>query len=448
MSQWSRPLSALALALLLLARPAWGLDLLDSYRLAKQNDRQLRIAKARAEAEAERVPQAMSQLLPNVTASASRSDVSQQREQSGVTGPRIRYESESDTVALRQPILRLRSAFALQQARHQVRGSQAELQREEQNLSVRLVNAYFDALLARDRIELLAAQRRNVETRLLAAQRALEAGTGIRTDVDEARAQLDRIHAQEIGLQQSIHVTTTQLEVLIGQGVERLDSLDIERLTPESFDPGELEPLIDLSREQSPAILARMAQMEAAKSGIRAAQSDHLPTLDLVAQYSRSLSDSPFFLNTQIESTSLGFQLNIPLYQGGATSSRVREAVALSEESKERYFDAVNTAQVQLRRDYGAIKEGIAQVRALEQALRSAEQAVFSNQRGVEAGTRTSLDVLLVEQQRFQVQVDLAQARYQMLAAWVRLNSLIGTMDEEEIGRLNALLKTTPAPGL
>jgi len=243
-------------------------------------------------------------------------------------------------------------------------------------------------------------------------------------------------------LRQNIRVTTAQLEVLIAQGVDSVVSIDLGRMTPEVFDPGEIDPLLELAMEKSPDIMGRAAEMKAAKAAIRAARGDHLPTLDFVASASRGLSENPFTtgVNTEITSNAYGIQLTIPIYSGGLTQSRVHEAVANSEESRECYQYTLNSAQLAVRKNFMAIKEGIAQFRAFEQALRSAEQAVLSNQKGVLAGTRTSLDVLLVEQQRYQVELDFAQSRYEMLAAWVRLNSLIGTMDDDEFEQLNQLL--------
>jgi outer membrane protein/protease secretion system outer membrane protein len=430
---------AIGVALATIVGPSWSMDLLESYRLALQNDRQYRIVQAQTRAQAEAVPQAWSQLLPSVSAQLGRNQVIQER-----NGQKIpQFPTETDAVQVRQPIIRLRSAFALQQARQQLNSAEADLAREKQSVGVRVATAYFDALLARDRLDLIAAQRKNTEAQLLAAQKALLAGTGVRTDIDEARAQLDKFRAQEIGILQNIRVTTAQLEVLVGIGVESMARIDTSRMAPEVFDPGAIEPLLDLAMEKSPDILGRVADMEASKAGIRAARSDHLPSLDFVAAYNRNLSDNPFFVGSETITQSYGLQLNIPIYQGGYTQSKVREAVAQSEEYRERYFNSVNSAQVQLRKEYMSIKEGIAQIRAFEQALISADQAVMSNQKGVRAGVRTSLDVLLVEQQRYQVQLDLAQARYQLLAAWVRLNSLIGTMDEVEFDRLNRLLELT-----
>ena len=444
-------LMLIVIGLLMPTGSAFSIDLRESYRLALQNDRQYRIVQARAKAGEEAVPQALSQLLPNVGASVTRNRTETDRTQSGTTTSVPRSPADNDVVQLRQPIFRLRSVFALQQAREQVKGARADLERERQSVAVRVAGAYFETLFARDRLSLLGAQRRNIEARLLAATKALEAGTGVRTDIDEARAQLDKLRAQEIGLLQNIRVTTAQLEVLIGQGVDSVVPIDLGHMTPEVFDPGEIDTLLELAMEKSPDIMGRAAEMEAAKAAIKAAKADHLPTLDLIASYNRSFGENRFFNSTslspfEITSNSYGIQLSIPIYSGGLTQSRVREAVAHSEESKERYFYTVNSAQLELRKNFMAIKEGIAQFRAFEQALRSAEQAVLSNQKGVLAGTRTSLDVLLVEQQRYQVEQDFAQSRYEMLAAWVRLNSLIGTMDEEEFDRLNQLLATGPVP--
>lgn len=440
-------LKLIAASLMLAASsPAWSVDLLESYRLALQNDRQYRIVQARTKAAEEAVPQALSQLLPSASATMTRNRIEQEIAREGQAASRPpRFPTENDAVQLRQPIFRLRSVFALQQAREQVKGAQADLERERQSVAVRVAGAYFETLLARDKLNLLGAQRRNIEARLLAATKALEAGTGVRTDIDEARAQLDKLRAQEIGLLQNIRVTTAQLEIVVGQGIDSVAPIDLGRMTPEVFDPGEIDPLLELAMEKSPDIMGRAAEMEAARSAIKAARSDHLPSLDFIVSYNRSLSENPFFTGQEVTSNAYGVQLTIPLYSGGLTQSRVREAVANSEESRERYHLTINSAQLELRKNFMAIKEGIAQFRAFEQALRSAEQAVLSNQKGVLAGTRTSLDVLLVEQQRFQVELDFAQSRYEMLAAWVRLNSLIGTMDDTEFARLNELLAASPA---
>jgi len=430
-----------ALGLLLLTSgSAWSIDLLDCYRLALENDRQYKVVQARAKGDQEAVPQALSQLLPNISATVSRNKLEQEVARGQTVSRPPRFPTENDAVQLRQPIIRLRSAFALQQARQQVKGSLADLERERQSVAVRVAAAYFDALLARDKLGLLDAQKRNIEARLSATERALSAGTGVRTDIDEARAQLDKLKAQEIGLVQNVRVTAAQLEMLIGQEIDALAPIDVTQITPEVFDPGEIAQLLELAMEKSPDIMGRAADVEAARAAIKVAKADHLPSLDFIASYNRSLSDNPFFVGQEVTSNAYGIQLNIPIYSGGYTQSRVREAVAQSEESRERYQYTVNAAKVELRKNFMAIKEGIAQFHAFKQALVSARQAVLSNQKGVLAGTRTSLDVLLVEQQRYQVELDFAQSRYGLLMAWVRLNSLIGTMDDQEFQQLNSLL--------
>ena len=286
-------LKLIAASLMLAASsPAWSVDLLESYRLALQNDRQYRIVQARTKAAEEAVPQALSQLLPSASATMTRNRIEQEVAREGAPTSRPpRFPTETDAVQLRQPIFRLRSVFALQQAREQVKGAQADLERERQSVAVRVAGAYFETLLARDKLNLLGAQRRNIEARLLAATKALEAGTGVRTDIDEARAQLDKLRAQEIGLLQNIRVTTAQLEIVVGQGIDSVAPIDLGRMTPEVFDPGEIDPLLELAMEKSPDIMGRAAEMEAARSAIKAARSDHLPSLDFIVSYNRSLSE-------------------------------------------------------------------------------------------------------------------------------------------------------------
>ena len=171
------------------------------------------------------------------------------------------------------------------------------------------------------------------------------------------------------------------------------------------------------------------------------AKSGHLPTLDLIAQHNYSKGDSSnVFPSTENKTNYIGLQLNIPIFSGGGVISSVREAEANAEEARQAYDYARDDLRLKVRNSFDAIKAGISRVRALERALASADQNVISNQKGVQAGTRTTLDVLNVEQLRFNTQVDLARARYQILVAWAQLLSYVGDLTTEQVARINRVL--------
>lgn len=434
--------AALAVALATGAAPAFGLDLLQSYELALSNDAQLRAARARAEAGREQVPQAIAGLLPNVGANYSRGEVDQDRTSSGVTQS-LRYPTDSLTVQVVQPLYRKAGFARLDEARAQVAGSEATLERDTQDMGSRVVAAYFDALFQRDRLRLTQAQIANTDAQLRSARMALAAGTGTRTDIDELQARLDVLQADQIQVLQAIDASSQQLQVFIGQPVEALATIREQTLSLDAFEPGELTAWQDRALESSPEIRALEARTKQAQAAVDVARSGHHPTLDMVIRYSDSRSDTPALVGPggfDIKSTFVGVQAQLPLYAGGRVNSEVREALARADEAREQLAFSRQDIGVKVRREHNAVREGIARVRALERALASAEQVVTSNRKGVQAGTRTTLDVLKVEQDLFNTQVELARARYNLLVAWGRLNGLAGSLDSSEVGRINGVL--------
>jgi outer membrane protein TolC len=172
------------------------------------------------------------------------------------------------------------------------------------------------------------------------------------------------------------------------------------------------------------------------------AQAGHLPTLDLVAQHNYSKGDSNNVFPQTINKTNyIGVQLTVPIFAGGGVNSAVRQATADAEEARQGYEYARDDLRLKVQNQYDAVRAGISRVHALERALVSADQNVLSNRKGVLAGTRTTLDVLNVEQQRFNTQVDLAKVRYQILVAWATLLSYVGDLDTDQIARINRVLK-------
>jgi outer membrane protein/protease secretion system outer membrane protein len=203
-----------------------------------------------------------------------------------------------------------------------------------------------------------------------------------------------------------------------------------------------LEEWIERGEETSPELRNLKAQREVVQQQIEKALAGHHPTLDLIAQQSRSVSENVLAPSSQYTNLQIGLQLTIPIYAGGGVNAAVREARANREKIDQQHEAARRNLGLQIQKEFQSVTEGIARVRALEQARRSAEQAFYSTQKGVLAGTRMSIDVLNAEQQRINVLRDLAQARYQYLIARIRLLALVGGLNDEEVARVNGYLKS------
>jgi len=427
-----------------LVQSAWSMDFRQAYEAAYDNDASIRAARAGAQASRERLPQARAQLLPNVTLSAGRSYNDLTSEGRNILGQPSRteanYYSGNQTLTIRQSLYRPFQRAQVRQAEAQVEDANAALERDEQSLVVRVGEAYFEALLAEDQLALILSQKTTYTTQLDAARKSLAAGSGTRTDVDEAQARLDMTTAQELEARQNQNFTRHRIEVLTGQRLDVLAQLDVERFVPQSPLPELVDAWIERAEQASPELQSLRAQMEAARQEIEKAKAGHKPTLDVVAQWARTNSDSVTSVNSRYDNKTLGLQLSVPLYAGGYVNSTVRQAVAALERAQEMLEAARRDLGVRVHREFRGVTEGVLRIRALEQAVRSAEQAVQSNQRSFQAGFRTTLDVLNAEQQKITAQRDLAQARYLYLVSRLRLQALAGDDRLTNVAEVNRWL--------
>ena len=234
--------------------------------------------------------------------------------------------------------------------------------------------------------------------------------------------------------------TRRRLEVLTGSPVDALAKLDVQRFAPTAPVPESVQAWTERAEGASPELQALRAQLEAARQEIEKAEAGHKPTLDAVAQWSRSSSDTVTSLNQRYDNKVIGLQLTVPLYAGGYVSSTVRQAVAQAERAREALEAARRDLGVRVHREFKGVTEGVLRVRALQQAVMSAEQSVISNRKSFEGGSRTMLDVLNAEQQKTLAQRDLAQARYVYLVSRMRLQALAGDDRNVSVTEANAWL--------
>jgi len=436
---------AAACSLLCVAMATHAMDLQQAYAAAQRNDSTILAARASAAADREYLPQAKAQMLPSVSAGWSRTF----NHLTSVTpafggGEQTNYSeypSSTQSLTVRQPLYRPQLMAQYRIAQAQLADADAGLQQEEQSLFVRVSTAYFDALLAHDQLALVMAQQAAYTTQLDVARKSFAAGSGIRTDIDEAQARLDMNVAQETEARQFVSYTLEQLQILVVEPVGVLASLNIGALVLQPPNPNSLEEWQARAEQNSPQLRSLTARLDIARNEVSRAGAGHRPTLDVVAQWSKNKSESVTNTSATYTNRSLGFQLNIPLYAGGGVNSQQVQALSRQERAEQLLEAGRRDLMIRVYKEFRGVGETILRIKALEQALRSADQLVLSSRRSFQAGSRTLVDILNAEQQRVLVQRDLAQARYLYLVSRVRLLSLAGQMNQDAVMTINAVLR-------
>lgn len=443
----ARPFKRLVLGgtLLSLSMAVWPIDLLQAYEAARKQDATILASRAATEAGRERLPQARAQLLPNVAASMASNNNQLTSSAPNFLGQEqtssTNYPSSNQTLTVRQPLFRPYLTAQHRQAKAQVDDVDALLAQDEQNLAVRVSGAYFEAMLTHEQLALVLAQRTANMTQLDAARKSFAAGAGTRTDVDEAQARLDMTLALEIEARANVAYTLRQLEALVNQPIDRLATLDVSKLELLDPQPNRLDDWTGRAEQNSPQLQSLRAQVEVARQEVAKANSGHYPTLDAVAQWTRSESENVTNIKSRYTNSAVGLQLNIPIFAGGYVNSLVRQARAGQERSAQALEAGRRDLGLRVHKEFRGVTENVPRIKALEQALRSADQLVLSSRKSFQAGSRTLLDVLNAEQQRVLVLRDLAQARYLYLISNIRLLALVGGADVEAVVAINRLLQ-------
>ena len=436
--------SALAASAIAVCAQSAVMDFRQVYQAALEQDASIRASRAAADSGRERLPQARAGLMPQVSANAGRNFNDLNSTSPNILGELTttndKYFSDTKAVQLRQPLVNMQRWQQFEQAKFLVAESEATLDRDLQNLVVRVAGAYFEFLMADEQLELVLAQKKMYTALVDAAKKGLAAGSGTRTDIDDAQARLDMASAQELEARQNQDQTRRQLEVLINQPVGSVAKLNVAALKLVGPQPANLNEWTLKAEKNSPEMKAMQARLDAARREVSKSQAGHLPTLDAIAQWSNSGSENITRINSRYENKSIGLQLNVPLYSGGYVNSTIRQAVAEQTRAEESLEALRRDLGVRVHKEYRGVSEGVMRVRALEQAVRSAQQMLMSTQMSLKAGSRTQLDVLNAQQQYTLALRDLAQARLIYLMSKVKLASLAGDDAVASVDDVNASL--------
>lgn len=437
--------SALLATLLAASGYAQAADLLETFRAAQTNDPVFAAARATQQAGKEKLSQGRSLLMPsvNLTANSTFTDLTTQYNPSKppfLVGGTSRYNSNGYGVTLVQPLFREQNWQIYSES--ELQATQADLQFKiaQQDLIVRVAQAYFDVLIAQDSVGLVDAQKNAISEQLQQAKRNFEVGSATITDTLEAQSRYDLTGAQEIAAQNNLELKRSALQQLINSAPGELDPLGKD-FTLEAPQPASMDKWVSEAQSTSLQLAIAQAGAEIADREVSRNRGGHLPTVDLVANYSQNNANgSSFGVGTDTTSKTIGVQLNMPLFQGGAVNSKWREAEANRERARQELENARRTVEQQTRQAYLGVVSGIAQVQALKQAVTSSQSVLDASKLGQEVGVRTNLDVLNAQQQLYSTRRDLYQAQYNYLLSELRLKQAVGTLGEADLGKVNQAL--------
>lgn len=423
-----------AIGAILMPLAAQAEDLLSLYERAAKTDPVILAAEASRDATRLAEPLARAPLLPNVSAQGDLTRYS--RNISG--GTSSSFTSNTLSLNLVQPLFRKDRWVNLDRAKDQVKQGDADYLAAEQQLMVRVAQAYFGVLSAKEGVVFAQAEKKAIARQLEQAKERFEVGLVAITDVHEAQARYDQSNANEITALNAVDNAVEALRQIVADASAELADLK-EKLPLVPPDPADLDQWSRLAEKNNPTLQSARLAAELARKNIELQRAGHYPTLDLVGGISRV--HNSFIGSTDYNDTSIGLQLAVPIYSGGAVVTGTEQAARQFTAAQEN-LDANRREVVRQVRDaYRAIHTAISRVGALKASVRSALSALDATEAGFEAGTRTLVDVLNSQRDLFRARRDYAQARYDYVLSTLQLLSAAGTLTADDIHRVNAWLQ-------
>ena len=425
----------------LLASPLRAADLMQIYREAQANDAAYAAARSTVEAGRERTPQALAGLLPTIGISGNtqwnENDISLRK---STTTDNVKFNSNGYTLTLSQPLFRWQNWVAYDQSKFQVAQAEANFVQAGQDLILRVAQAYFDVLYANENLKAVRANKVSIEQQLESAKRNFEVGTSTIVDAQEAQARFDLAIAQEIAAESDVEVRQRTLQAIIGKEPGSLAPFRRNAEIPQP-QPADMKQWATAAENDNINVQLQMAALEIASLEVDRQRAGHYPTVDLVASKGSTTALASAGLGlVDSDFTSIGVQVNLPIFQGGQVVSRQREASANRAAAESTLEQARRNAALQARQQYLGATNGLAQVRALKAALISSQSSLESNRLGFEVGVRINIDVLNADNQVYVTRRDLAKAVLETLMSQLRLKAAVGTLSEDDVVAANALL--------
>lgn len=425
-------------AALLATLPAHAQSLVDLYQAARAYDASFQSVKSQYEATAAKAEQARAGLLPTASLGMA---ISRSSVDPDVKLASTAFGSQSATLSGSHPLYRPANQITFDQGLRSVITAQAQLLSAEQDLLVRVSQAYFDVLAALDALTFVTAQKTAVSEQLASAVRNFEVGTSTITDTREAQARFDLVLAQQIAAENDLRVKKIALDQLVGQTEASPKPLTPPVMLPATL-PEDVTVWVNQAAELHPQLRQLALALEVAQLETQKAQAASKPTLDLNASYAMSNNDGTSSSRTSYKASvaTVALAFNMPLFSGFSIQNRVKETLALEDKARTDLEAARRTIAQATRTAFFGVLSGRGQARALEAAEASSQSALDANKLGYQVGVRINIDVLNAQSQLFQTKRDLAKARYDVLVGGLKLRQANGSLRPEDLLAIDALL--------
>jgi len=438
----------IAITALLFSTGSHALDLKDALERAEQYDATLRSALADYMAAEELFPQSRATLLPDINANAftARSGIEIERPDEVQS---IYYDTDGYSISLNQVIFNKAFWDAMEQSEALVAQAAANYEVAKQDLILRTANAYFNVLGAQDNVAFTKAEKEAIGRQLEQSRERFNVGLIAITDVRESQASYDNAVANEIVAKNTLRNNIEALRVIIGNPIGELVPLaeKFPLLLPE---PADINQWQNMALDNNLGLKASRYALTAAKENYEGSRAGHYPTVNLTGSYDFDSSDNSIFGAISgtpdardTTTNDLRMTLSLPIYQGGGVTSRTRQANAEVWSAQASVDQSVRTTVQQVRDAYLGVEASVSSVKAFHQALISAKTSVEATEAGFEAGTRTSVDVLLVQGRQFEAERNYARSRYDYLLVLLELQRAAGSLTREDVSQMNQWLDTS-----
>lgn len=424
--------------------PTHAADLLDMYQLALRNDPTFEVARYTLKAAQQKYPQALAGFLPSVNANGVNNLTRAQNEYSNATPIDRSVHAWNWTLQLTQPLIRLQNLYAYDEAKVAVEQAQAQFNLAQQDIILHTTQAYFEVLASRESIKVAEAEISATQEQLDLAKRGFEKGVVAITDVHDGQSRLDLARSHLVVAQSELDSKTAELGKIVDEVPEQLAALN-PTVTIPSPQPNQQQPWVTQARDNHPAVRAAQAGLLVAETSVDKTRAEHLPTLDLVASLGENYSTGSTVIPTDYASRGhtrqIGIQFNAPLFAGGATYSRVSEAIANKYKAGAELEVARRQAITDARLAFTGVVNGLSQITALSSTVESTQSAIEGNRAGYKLGIYSNINVLNAEQQYYTAKRDLIKARYETLLQALKLKAAAGILSEDDLLNTNALLQ-------
>ena len=442
-----RPLPLVSAMALAFCGVAHGQSLLELYDAARGFDANYQSVQAQFESTRLKSSQAKAKLGPtgSLSVNISKNNFNYDPVKTSATNPSFTrfYGTNTATVLGSQPLYRPADKAEVAQSSLQMQVVQEQLAAAEQELMVRVSQAYFDVLAAQDTVTFVQAQKTAVAEQLASAKRNFEVGTATITDTREAQAGFDLVTAQEIAAQNDLQVKKLALDQVVGKTGTQPKSMAV-KAEPSPLSPSQVDEWVSMSAEKNPNLRQAVIGLQVSELETQKAKAALKPTMDLQLSHTFNNNTNGSTASTSGLTSNLttgAVVLSWPFYTGNALDNRVRETLSLTQKAQADLDAATRTVAQNTRSAFFGVMSGVSQVKALQAAVESSQVALEANKLGYSVGVRINMNVLDAQSKLFDTKAKLAKARYDVLMGSLRLRQVSGTLQLQDLQGINNLLE-------